>query len=687
MKRVGLKKFIFFVFIFLTVTGVVGFALPIYLAPPINHGTLGVVDTSIVDNILQITTGTPETPTAKDWIPCWGVNPWSYDGQWVVYHSQIGGGSSNQRNEICIVKADGTGFQRLTNNSECDTHGNFTPDGTKIIFQRDVVTDKSSEDHAEIWIMNRDGSNQHSLTQAHGGPVIPGGCEQKAMVSLDGKKIAFRACTGSSSDDESGQLWVMNIDGTNPIKVSGALTKNTKHSWSPDSKWILFSSEIGYGPTTPTIAAKKVANTITSYKAGGDTIPDQFTFVDQSLVGDHDWISSNPITVSGINAPTGISITSVKNDGGNYYYNINDGGWQKTGTVNNGDIVKVFLYSGDGGSIYDATVTIGGVSDTFNITTAVVSASRIFKVRPNGADLTMLSEDVADVACENWAAWSPSGDMISYHRRGNDSNDFSELWIMNTDGTEKQVLVSAIPDGEVDDEWVCGPHSWNPFSTHIVFKKNLDHSPLFIINVNTREISQLTDGYPDGRMWWGPDGKKILFHEYTSSGTTSGTSRDGGLYSSDLLVLNLAKPEFEFDVNAFLASLGLLNDLISDDDDDSPGKTVTTSSSNKNCFIATAAFGSPLAGQVEILRQFRDKYLLTNALGQKFVAWYYNNGPIAANWIKDKPLAKVAVQAALYPLIGFSFLLIGGYMPFVTAGFLLSTLLFLRYRPKKIIDI
>jgi hypothetical protein len=55
---------------------------------------------------------------------------------------------------------------------------------------------------------------------------------------------------------------------------------------------------------------------------------------------------------------------------------------------------------------------------------------------------------------------------------------------------------------------------------------------------------------------------------------------------------------------------------------------------------------------VEILRQFRDKYLLTNTLGQKFVAWYY--GPIA-NWIKDNPLAKVAVQAALYPLIVFSF--------------------------------
>ena len=94
------------------------------------------------------------------------------------------------------------------------------------------------------------------------------------------------------------------------------------------------------------------------------------------------------------------------------------------------------------------------------------------------------------------------------------------------------------------------------------------------------------------------------------------------------------------------------------------------------CFIATAAFGSPLARQVEILRQFRDRYLLTNNPGQKFVAWYYRNSPTAANYIQDKPLTKAAIRAALYPLIGFSFLLISGYLPFVIVGLLLTAFLF-----------
>jgi hypothetical protein len=101
------------------------------------------------------------------------------------------------------------------------------------------------------------------------------------------------------------------------------------------------------------------------------------------------------------------------------------------------------------------------------------------------------------------------------------------------------------------------------------------------------------------------------------------------------------------------------------------------------CFIATAAFGSPMAGQVTILRQFRDRYLLSNDPGRKFVAWYYRHSPAAALYIADKPLAKAAVRVALYPLIGFSLLLFSGYLFFVIPGLLFAALLFIRFKPKK----
>jgi len=74
--------------------------------------------------------------------------------------------------------------------------------------------------------------------------------------------------------------------------------------------------------------------------------------------------------------------------------------------------------------------------------------------------------------------------------------------------------------------------------------------------------------------------------------------------------------------------------------------------------------------------------LLTNDLGRKFVVWYYRNGPVAANYIKDKPLVKAAVRLALYPLIAFSLLLINGVLPYlllVIAG----SVTFFRFRKRK----
>jgi hypothetical protein len=41
-----------------------------------------------------------------------------------------------------------------------------------------------------------------------------------------------------------------------------------------------------------------------------------------------------------------------------------------------------------------------------------------------------------------------------------------------------------------------------------------------------------------------------------------------------------------------------------------------------SCFIATAAYGSSSHPHLKVLRQFRDKYLLSNKLGRTFVEFY-----------------------------------------------------------------
>lgn len=87
-----------------------------------------------------------------------------------------------------------------------------------------------------------------------------------------------------------------------------------------------------------------------------------------------------------------------------------------------------------------------------------------------------------------------------------------------------------------------------------------------------------------------------------------------------------------------------------------PGVVVGLLSKNPGCFVATAAFGSPMARQVQILRDFRDQILLKSKSGQKFVSWYYDKGPYWAGIIEKHDDLRALVRLLLWPLILFGYL-------------------------------
>ena len=70
--------------------------------------------------------------------------------------------------------------------------------------------------------------------------------------------------------------------------------------------------------------------------------------------------------------------------------------------------------------------------------------------------------------------------------------------------------------------------------------------------------------------------------------------------------------------------------------------------------MATAAYGTPMAGEIGALRRFRDRHLSTNAAGRAAVAAYYQWGPGLADTIRGHEGLRAAARAVLQPLVALA---------------------------------
>ncbi len=71
------------------------------------------------------------------------------------------------------------------------------------------------------------------------------------------------------------------------------------------------------------------------------------------------------------------------------------------------------------------------------------------------------------------------------------------------------------------------------------------------------------------------------------------------------------------------------------------------------CFIATAAYGTPLASEIDVLRSFRDRKMERSKFGRGLVRFYYRASPPIADAIAINNLRRRIVRILLNPIVQF----------------------------------
>jgi len=156
---------------------------------------------------------------------------------------------------------------------------------------------------------------------------------------------------------------------------------------------------------------------------------------------------------------------------------------------------------------------------------------------------------------------------------------------------------------------------------------------------------------------WQPEPRWLLTVYTKGDGSVTTPGEGTFLYPLGAKVLLVAVPDEGEHFVKWSGDVSTIDNVIA------PSTTITMDSSYSIradfsgagwCFIATAAYGTPMAGEVQTLRDFRDEYLVTNPVGQALLDVYYRVSPPIAEFITEHPSLKPIVRAGLVPAVAMS---------------------------------
>jgi TolB protein len=154
----------------------------------------------------------------------------SPDGKQIVFEADL----SDSAAELWIVDADGGNLHRLTHGAN-DRQPNWSPDGSRILFQRGATKWGIFTVTPDAKSVTRVTPQSHSATDASWSP--------------DGKRIVF---SGETSTIVGANLFVIPAEGGTPIRATTSNGYDGAVSWSPDGKWLAYESSDNPNGESPT---------------------------------------------------------------------------------------------------------------------------------------------------------------------------------------------------------------------------------------------------------------------------------------------------------------------------------------------------------------------------------------------------------------------------------------------------
>lgn len=292
----------------------------------------------------------------------------------------------------------------------------FTADGSRIVYIATVRPAGKTEGwENDIWIMNRDGTNQTRLTRV--------GDINRIWVSPASDRIAY-----THYDAGRISVFLTSTGGTPPVRVPGPVKFTYFSSWSPDGKRIAVT---GLNPSDIT--------TFGILPDGNET-PSEGN-VDWSRLDIRDVDGGHPVSYGNVSldqfslhaetgwSPDGTRIAIPYSDQGTTGIGIAD--------LTSGRVTRL---TGDGGA-YPRWSPDGSQI-------AFIRAGNVYIIRPDGSGERMISGDgTADAL-----SWNPAGTRLAYSTE-------DMIGIVDPDGTNLTPLANVQP----------GPISWSPDGRTITY--------------------------------------------------------------------------------------------------------------------------------------------------------------------------------------------------------------------------